>query len=189
MSSRLQPRSTSASARDDIYYSMNYMEDQINNQEEQNIETPIENDVPAQTATNDPEDYKSKWMRALSDYQNLQKETILQRSEWVRMSELQIIEEFLPVYSNFKKAFSANTEANSWAKGIEYIMKQFGDVLKAHGVEEIKTAGETLDTTKHEAVGEEESGEVESGKIIREVETGYVMKGKVVRVAKVVVAR
>ncbi len=165
------------------------MEDQINNQDDQNIETPVENDSQSQPVSTDPEDYKAKWMRALSDYQNLQKETALQRSEWVRMSELQVIEEFLPVYGNFKKAFAMNTESGSWAKGIEYIMKQFGDVLKAHGVEEIKTTGEVLDTAKHEAVGEEESESIESGKIIREVETGYTMRGKVVRVAKVVVAK
>jgi molecular chaperone GrpE len=135
-------------------------------------------------------------LRAIADYQNLQKETALQRGEWVRMSELQIIEEFLPVYSNFRKAFAHANEGSgikdqgsSWLKGIEYIMKQFGDVLKAHGVEEIKTVGEMLDTTKHEAVGEEEVEDVEPGKIIREVETGYMMKGKVVRVAKVVVAK
>ncbi len=173
------------------------MEDQTNNQDEQKIETPIENDTQDQPVSTDPEDYKSKWMRALSDYQNLQKETAIQRSEWVRMSELQVIEEFLPVYSNFRKAFAVtgNNESgimnqeSSWGKGIGYIMKQFGDVLKAHGVEEIKTTGEVLDTAKHEAVGEEESEEVESGRIVREVETGYMMKGKVVRVAKVVVAK
>ncbi len=165
------------------------MEDQINNQHEQKIETPIENETQGQPVSTDPEDYKAKWMRALSDYQNLQKETVLQRSEWVRMSELQIIEEFLPVYSNFKKAFAAGTEQSGWAKGIEYIMKQFCDVLKAHGVEEIKTTGEMLDTNLHEAVGEEESGTVESGMIIREVDTGYKMKDKIVRVAKVVVAK
>jgi molecular chaperone GrpE len=166
------------------------MEDHMSNQQdEQHIEPPVGNDTQTQSTTTDPEDYKSKWMRALSDYQNLQKETALQRGEWIRMSELQIIEEFLPVYSNFKKAFAAGTEQSGWAKGIEYIMKQFGDVLKAHGVEEIKTTGETLDTNLHEAVGEEESADIESGKIIREVDTGYKMKDKIVKVAKVVVAK
>ena len=133
--------------------------------------------------------------------QNLQKEVSLQRAEWVRMSEAQILEEFLPVYSNFRKAFSQPVSATAapgkldgWAKGIEYIMKQFGDVLRAHGVEEIKTVGETLDTTRHEAVGEDlpseaRPGRAKEGEIIREVETGYTMKGKVVRVAKVVVAK
>ena len=134
---------------------------------------------------------KGLYVRAVADYQNLQKEVSLQRSEWVRMSEAQILEEFLPVYSNFKKAFSVERVGKSddgWAKGIEYIMKQFGDVLKAHGVEEIKTVGEVFDPRLHEAVGEEES-DGKPGTIIREVDGGYQMKGKVLKTAKVVVAK
>jgi molecular chaperone GrpE len=140
-------------------------------------------------------DYKSGWQRAVADYQNLQKETSRQRADWAAMSEAQILEAFLPVYDNFKKAFAAtpgtiNDEpgTNQWAKGIGFIMKQFGDILKAHGVEEIKTVGELFDATQHEAAGEEDSEE-KSHTIIREVDGGYVMKGKVLKVAKVIIAK
>jgi molecular chaperone GrpE len=68
-------------------------------------------------------------------------------------------------------------------------MKQFGDVLKAHNVEEIKTAGEKFDPKFHEAVGEEEDEKFESGSVIRELQSGYVMGGRVVKTAKVIIAK
>lgn len=140
------------------------------------------------------EEYKAGWQRAQADYQNLQKEVSIQRSHWIKMSEIQILEEFIPVYDNLKKAFgneqgTMNKEQQSWVKGIEYIMKQFGNVLKQHEVGDIKTVGEKFDPRLHEAVGEEESADHEIGTVIREIEAGYVMGEKVVKVAKVVVAK
>jgi molecular chaperone GrpE len=143
---------------------------------------------PIETLKKEAADYKDGWQRALYDYQNLQKEVARQRSEWATMSELQILEEFLPVYSNFKKAFESNKEDTSWSKGIGFIMKQFGDVLRNHGIEEMKTVGELFDASKHEIVGEELSEQPEHV-ILKEIDTGYTMKGKVIKVAKVVVAK
>jgi molecular chaperone GrpE len=142
-------------------------------------------------------DYKAGWQRELSDYQNLQKDVARQRGEWAAMSDAQMLSEFLPVYDNFKKAFAAlhaaggepgRTTDDSWTKGIGFIMKQMGDVIKGHGIEEIKTVGEPFDATKHETVGEEES-EAEAHTIIREVEGGYMIKGKVLKVAKVIISK
>jgi molecular chaperone GrpE len=146
------------------------------------------------------EGYKAGWQRANADYQNLKNEIDKMRSEWVRLSEQQILEEFIPVYDNFKKAFVieiiADEQSSSddkdkkwqnWKIGVGYIMQQFGKVLKDHDVEEIKTIGEVFNPELHEAVSEEE-GE-ETGKILREVESGYLMKGKVIKVAKVIVSK
>lgn len=147
-------------------------------------------------------EYKQGWQRALADYQNLQKEVAARRAELVQMSEQQILEEFIPVYDNFKLAYRLQTtdyspEQQKWVDGIGYIMKQFGDILKAHGVEEIKTAGEKFDARWHEAVGalEPESqgdsvqGKIEAGTILREVGGGYKMGGRVIKPAKVIITK
>ena len=68
-------------------------------------------------------------------------------------------------------------------------MKQFGDVLKAHNVEDIKTVGEKFDPKFHESVGEEGAEGQEAGAIVREVDGGYVMGGSVIKVAKVIIAK
>ena len=139
-------------------------------------------------------EFKTGWQRAVADYQNLKKETEARRSEWMQMSEQQILEDFIPVYDHFKTAFYHHPELNgdqknikNWIDGIGYIMKQFAEVLKSHGVEEIKTVGEKFDPVFHEAAGEEE-GE-ESGKIIREVSGGYKMGDKVIKPARVIISK
>lgn len=136
---------------------------------------------------------RAGWQRALADYKNLQREIEEKKSDWVLLSELQILEEFIPVYDNFKKAFyskrgEVTVEQDNWIKGIEYIMKQFGDILKNHDIKSIETTGKKFDPKYHEAVGQEDSDE-EEGVILREVDAGYTMKEKVIKPAKVIVSK
>jgi len=147
------------------------------------------------------ENYKDKWMRAQADYQNLMKETDKRRVEMIDWCEARIIEEFLPVLENLKKAIAtdfnntdnldANKQVENWKQGIGFVKKQFTDILKQHGVEEIKTVGEKFNPEFHEAVGEElsstEAVAGEGGTILREIQTGYLLRGKVISVAKVIV--
>lgn len=151
----------------------------------------------SKTSVGANEDYKSGWLRAQADYQNLKREMEDQKKEWAAWSELRVLEEFIPVYNNFKKAMEftppeldgdAGKAWLNWKRGVEFIMQQFAGILKAHQVEEIKTVGEMFDPTKHESMAEEAS-EAPEHSIIREITPGYTMKGKVVQVAKVVVAK
>ncbi|MDO8626752.1 MAG: nucleotide exchange factor GrpE [Candidatus Magasanikbacteria bacterium] len=143
------------------------------------------------------EDYKLNYQRALADYQNLKKETASRRGEWAQYSEQMILEEFIPVYDNFKKAYwhkpeiagESEKQFKQWADGIGFIQKQFGDILKAHNVIEIKTVGEMFDPKFHETVGEDAVEGKTHGTIVREVEGGYTMAGRVIKVAKVIIAK
>jgi molecular chaperone GrpE len=115
------------------------------------------------------------------------------------MSEMGIFNEFMPVYENFKKAFEhhpelseadeAHKQMKNWTDGIGFIMKQFHEVLKSHGIEEIKTVDEKFDPNLHEAAGEEQVEGKEAGVIIREVAGGYKMKDKIIKAAKVIVSK
>jgi len=143
-------------------------------------------------------DYKDNWLRAQADYQNLQKEVSDQRAQWAKMSELQILQEFVPVFENFKKAFAHGTESGeemtqkqweNWQKGIEYIKKQFSDILTTHSVKEIQTIGEMFDPNLHEALKEEECEDKKEGEIIQELEGGYLHNDVVIQPAKVVVCK
>ncbi len=143
------------------------------------------------------DEYKANWQRALADYRNLQKETAAMRSQWAQMSEENILQNFIPVYENFKKAFSTSLPAGgdsekqwqSWKQGIEYIMKQFENVLKSYNVQEIKTVGEQFDPHRHEAISEEEAEGKEAGIVLKEVEGGYKMGDKVIKPARVIISK
>lgn len=136
--------------------------------------------------------YKSGWQRAQADYQNLQKEVETKRSEWVQMSEVQILEEFIPVYDNLKKAFAVEQgdltkEQANWKKGIELTLKQFADILSSHNVHEMQTVGEIFNPAQHEAVSEETDESKDDGVILKEIDSGYILGDKVIKVAKVIV--
>lgn len=136
------------------------------------------------------EEYKAGWQRALADYKNLQNETMKRRAEWAQMSEQQILEEFIPVYEHLKMSINGVTiENNAWVEGVKHVLKQFSDIMKSHGVEEIKTTGEKFDPAVHEASSEEAADGVESGTIIREISGGYKAGDRIIRAAKVIIAK
>lgn len=160
-------------------------------------QTAVPAAAPEPEAVNPADEYKAGWQRAQADYQNLKREVEEQKKDWAAWSELRVLEEFIPVYNNFKKAMEfsppemdgdAGKAWLNWKKGVEFIMQQFAAILKAHQVEEIKTVGEMFDPTRHESMVEEVS-EAPEHSIIREITPGYMMKGKVVQVAKVAVAK
>ena len=175
------------------------MVDDIQQPEDQLEEAQAGNQIASKESETSTEvvDYKDKWLRAAADYQNLQKEVAQQRSLWAKMSKIDVLIEFIPVYENFKKAFqsakpsldpSTHVQCDNWKKGIEFIMKQFEEILRRHSITEIKTVGERFDPTRHEAVGEEES-EQDEGTIIREVEGGYMVDEHILKPAKVIVSK
>lgn len=161
----------------------------LNNDENINTSAAGHDECEAKNA-----EYKLGWQRAVADYQNLKKETEARRKEWIEMSEQQILEEFIPVYDHFKTAFHHHPELGAeqkniqnWIDGIGYIMKQFADILKNHGIEEIKTVGEVFDPVFHESAGEEDGGE--PGKILRELTGGYKMGSRVIKPARVIISK
>jgi molecular chaperone GrpE len=74
-------------------------------------------------------------------------------------------------------------------EGVKYVLKQFADILKAHGVEEIRTVGEKFDPKYHEAAGEEEVEGKEAGGVVKEVSGGYKVGERVIRAARVIISK
>lgn len=132
-------------------------------------------------------------LRALADYQNLQKEVAKERAEMGQYATLRVVERFLPIFDNFNTAMthlprSDDKAVVSWAVGVGLIQKQLEETLRGIGLTPIKSVGEKFDATKHEAVSEEESDQ-EHGTILKEVQAGYEILGKTVRPSKVIIAR
>ena len=68
------------------------------------------------------------------------------------------------------------------------MLKQFKDVLKAKGVEEIPAVGETFDPSVHEAVSSIQDPNKNAKEIVQEYRKGYKLGSKVIRHSMVVVA-
>ncbi|MDD5039883.1 MAG: nucleotide exchange factor GrpE [Patescibacteria group bacterium] len=138
------------------------------------------------------EEYLDGWKRAKADYLNLKKESEKREKEIVQFANAGLILELMPIYDNFKLAWQHIPEEHrkndTWLKGIEHIKRQFADLLKNLGIEEIKTVGEKFDPEFHDAVAKEKREGAVPGTIIEEVKGGYKLYDKVLEHAKVKVA-
>ncbi|MEK7097952.1 MAG: nucleotide exchange factor GrpE [Patescibacteria group bacterium] len=135
------------------------------------------------------EDFEYLYKRALADYQNLSKQTAREKQEFAKYANEQLILEFIPVYDNLKTSLKhADEKANGWLEGVKYVTKQFGDVFKNFGVEEIKTEGEKFDHNTMESVDTEKTDDNDKdGMVAKEVSAGYRMGEKVIKAARVIV--
>jgi len=130
------------------------------------------------------ETWEHRCKHALADYQNLLKQTVKDKEEFVRYALSDFLFDILPVYDHLKMSLAGLSESDSqspWAEGVRHVLKQFNDILKTRGVEEIKTVGEIFDHNTMEAL--DGSGEI----VKQEIIPGYKLNGKVIRPAKVIV--
>ncbi len=136
------------------------------------------------------EDYKSLYTRALADYQNLQKQTVKEKEEFVRYVKANVIMEFIPIYENLKIAVDHSDKNNhdSWLEGVKFVIKQFEDMLANNGVQIINPNNEKFNPIEHEAVEKIETEDKKRvDKIEKVVKQGYKIGEKAIQPAKVVV--
>lgn len=130
------------------------------------------------------EPWEHKYKRALADYHNLIKQNDKDKQEFVKYAINDFLQEILPVYDHLKMSLISLSDDESkspWVEGVKHVLKQFKDVLKNKGIEEIKTVGEKFDHNTMEAV--EGKGE----KVKKEIMPGYRLNGRVIRPARVIV--
>jgi len=134
--------------------------------------------------------YEDKYKRALADYQNLLKQTVREKMEFAVYANEQMLKEILPVYDHLKMALEHHNgeSTDDWLKGVEYVVKQFKDVLEKIGVVEIKVKDKKFDHNLMDAVSSEETEDASlDGKVAKQVKAGYRLNGKVIEAAKVIV--
>jgi molecular chaperone GrpE len=148
--------------------------------------TQMEQDFEALQAQS--ADLQSQLKRALADYQNLERRVSEGRDEVAHWATGGLVAKLLPVLDHLEKAVEGVSEEerkSGWFRGVELAVKQFKDVLKGEGLEEIVAEGE-FDPVHHEAVDIRDG---EDNTILEVAEKGYNLNGKVLRPARVVVGR
>lgn len=137
------------------------------------------------------EEQKNKFLRALADFDNYKKRTAIEREQFVQFANEALISSLLPIIDGFGRAMDAAgkiTAAEEMIKGLALIKRQFEDVLKKHGVEEIEALGKPYDANIHEAILQKEH-EGPEGIIIEEMQKGYTLHGRVIRPSMVIVSK
>jgi len=133
----------------------------------------IQSDEPTEA-----EVYKGKYLRALADYQNLEKRYSFEKKEVEKHIVRRVIERFLHVMDDIERAQAFHDD-----EGLSMVAKQFQSALTDLGVLELDVAGKTFDPHTAEAI---EMIEGEKDDIVVDiVRKGYMMGETILRPAQV----
>ena len=138
------------------------------------------------------DEYLDKYQRLMAEFYNFRERTSKEKAAMYDDGVRDTIEKLLPVVDNLERAVLAQTnkteEAESFIKGVDMILKQFKETLKALGVEEIPAVGEKFNPQLHSAVSHIEDENFGENTVSIEMLKGYTHKGKVIRHSMVQVA-
>ena len=105
-----------------------------------------------ETQKKEIEEKDDRLKRLMAEFENFKKRSNKEREGLYNSILSDVIEVMLPVVDNLENAAKVETADENYKQGVELVLKQFKDVLKSKGVEEIETVGKTFDPELHEAV-------------------------------------
>lgn len=135
--------------------------------------------------------YLAGWQRERADLLNYKKDEMERIEGLMKYANAEFLLKIFPMLDNIDRAVQNIPEAerqNKTIQGFMMIGSQVNDFLKSQGIEEVPATGK-FNPEFHEAVGEEQAKDKESGEIIEVIEKGYIHSGKLLRPAKVKIAK
>lgn len=127
-------------------------------------------------------DINDKYLRALADYQNLQRNSAITISKAKDAGKIAFIKDLLPVIDNFEKAFD-NEEVS---EGVKLIYNGLKSVLNSNSVQVIDPCkGDMFDDSIHEAIMAVPGVEDAKNTIVFTQLKGYKLGDNIIRYAKV----
>ncbi len=130
--------------------------------------------------------------RAQAEMVNFRRRTDEDRIANAKYANSRLIANILPVLEELDLAIThteSGTEINdSFLEGIKLIQRKLTGVLESEGVAAIEAVGLMFNPMEHEAVGTEESTEVEPGYITQILRPGFRLHDRVIRPVQVMVA-
>lgn len=131
------------------------------------------------------------WQRTMADFQNYKRRTERELKESYQKASVDTLMSVLPILDDFERAMTSvpdDLKDHSWLNGINLIQRKFNKILDEQGIVAIDPVGEPFDPSRHEAVGMDDSSEVESGHVTITLQKGYMAGERVLRPALVRVA-
>jgi len=134
------------------------------------------------------EEEENRYLRLRADYDNFNRRARLDREAVEKYRAQSLLTDLLPVLDNFERALQVEVtteEAVSLYKGIEMVYNTLVEATTKEGLQVIPATGEAFDPNIHQAVMQEQSNDVETGAVVRELQKGYMLKDRVLRPAMV----
>lgn len=135
---------------------------------------------------------KNDYLYLRADFDNYRKKVIEERSSWKKYGAEGVLRQIIAVLDNFDLALMTEVNADnlqSFHEGVKMIRAEMGSSLETAGVKEIDVLGKAFDPQIHEALGAEESTEMEDGHVLRVFKRGYKLHDRILRPAQVIIAK
>ena len=132
--------------------------------------------------TQQVDDFKTKYLRAIADYQNLERRVQDQRIEWTKNANKNVILKLLAFLDDLDRAEVFIKDTN-----LSHIKDSFAKMLKAEGLEEIEVLGKEYDPYTAEVIDMKE-GEADNI-VLAVLRKGYTYNGQMLRIAQVTVSK
>ncbi len=154
-----------------------------------NIKTAVDDQIVDETSevvvdqtNNDVELWKGKYLRALADYQNLERRTESQTADIYKRANKKIVLKLLDIVDVLDQAEIFVKDA-----GLKLVKDEFEKLLVSEGVERMDLVGTPYDPYTAEVIEVVEGDKPETVSEI--VKNGYMLHGEVLRVAQVKVTK
>lgn len=154
--------------------------------------SPQENQELVAALAKAAENY-DRLLRMTADFDNYKKRAAREREDVRRATYESLLSRLIPVLDNFEMAMTAaeqpQANVDTIRSGVAMILQQLRGAFADAGLEEVNALGQRFDPTIHEAVSQQESNDVEEGKVVHQLRKGYRLRDRLLRPASVVVAK
>lgn len=135
--------------------------------------------------------YLDKYQRAAAEFENYKRRTTKEKQCLYTDTTVEVLGALLPVLDNLERAIETEDKDDNleaFKEGVTLIFKQFKQILKEFGVEEIDCVGKVFDPELHNAVMHVEDEKEGSNVVTEQLCKGYKINDKVIRHSMVKVA-
>ena len=147
---------------------------------------------PLENALKEAAENRDRWIRAVAELENYKKRAVQERARLLKYKNEDLLRDVLVITDNLERALShcqVGKECDPLTEGVAMTLNMFKDVLKKHGVTEIKALGESFDPHLHEAIARVPvSGDAQPNQVVQELEKGFMYEDRLLRPSKVVVS-
>ncbi len=135
---------------------------------------------------------KDQMLRKQAESDNFRKRILREKEDSIKYGNSNLLLDLIAIIDDFERAIKASgesTDITNFHEGIELIEKQFVSMLDRNwGLKRMVSVGEEFDPQKHEAIGMEESDDVDTQTVVEDYQSGYTLHDRILRPAKVKVA-
>jgi molecular chaperone GrpE len=123
--------------------------------------------------------------RLQAEFENARKREARERADFRDFAVAGAVEQFLPVLDNFQLALGSSGSVEQVRAGVELIVKQMEEVLRALNVVPVETVGTKFDPRVHEALESVDRNDLPDHQVLEEVRRGYRIRDRLLRPALV----